>query len=79
MRDEFGNKMQSDANFSAYSDKKILGVKWRPETDEFYFSVDPLSDVVFTKRGLLSKLAALFDLLGLAAAVTVKGKFACQN
>ncbi len=52
----------------------ILGVCWRPKTDVLSFSIFQPSDVTFTRRGLLSKLASVFDPLGLASPVTVQAK-----
>ena len=53
---------------------KILGVCWRPKMDVLSFSIHQPSDITFTRRGLLSKLASVFDPLGLAAPVTVQAK-----
>ena len=30
---------------------KVLGVHWNAETDMFTFKLNPLQDVVYTKRG----------------------------
>ena len=53
----------------------VLGMLWRPNADVLGFrTVWGLDDVVFTRIGLLSLLARLFDPLGLAAPLTVQGK-----
>ena len=58
---------QSDA------ETKILGVFWKPTTDSLTF-IFTKPEVIFTKRGLLSLIAGVFDPLGLAAPMVVKAK-----
>ena len=60
-------------------EKKILGVKWNTETDELTFAVVPIEHVTYTRRGLLSKLAGVFDPLGLASPFIIKAKILTQQ
>ena len=60
-------------------EKKILGVKWNTETDELTFAVVPVEHVTYTRRGLLSKLAGVFDPLGLASPFIIKAKILTQQ
>ena len=60
-------------------EKKILGVKWNTETDELTFAVASVEDVRYTRRGLLSKLAGVFDPLGLASPFIIKAKILTQQ
>ena len=58
---------QSDA------ETKILGVCWKPKTDQLTFVITK-PDLTYTKRGLLSLIAGVFDPLGLAAPLITKAK-----
>ena len=60
-------------------EKKMLGVKWNTETDELTFAVVPIEHVTYTRRGLLSKLAGVFDPLGLASPFIIKAKILTQQ
>ena len=60
-------------------EKKILGVKWNTETDELTFAVVPVEHVTYTRRDLLSKLAGVFDPLGLASPFIIKAKILTQQ
>ena len=51
----------------------ILGLAWSKDEDEVKVVV-PKSEVVSTKRGILSKLAKIFDPLGLLSLRTLQGK-----
>ncbi len=73
--------------------EKVLGTVWHPEEDEFSFNVkdhfsqesshpsdvDLPQPVKLTKRLILSRLAGIFDPIGVAAAVIVKSKIAMQE
>ena len=52
---------------------KVLGVCWKPATDKLTFIITK-PEVTFSKRGLLSLIAGVFDPLGLAAPLVVKAK-----
>lgn len=51
----------------------VLGFTRRPATDNLGFRVW-LADINYTRFGLLSKVAGLFDPLGAAVPITVKAK-----
>lgn len=53
----------------------VLGMSWNPSTDVLGFRpavLDALSDTIFTRIGLLTCVARVYDPLGLAATITVK-------
>ena len=52
---------------------KVLGLKWDKQSDTLKVSF-PLGDVPATKRGILSKLAKIYDPLGLVSPLTLEGK-----
>ena len=58
---------------------KVLGVAWTQEADVFTFRINNTQNVIYTRRGLLSKIAGMFDPLGLAAPATIKGKIGLQR
>ncbi|XP_038056046.1 uncharacterized protein LOC119728039 [Patiria miniata] len=54
--------------------QRSLGVYWSLERDTLTFQVD-LQDKPFSRRGVLSVASSIYDPLGLAAPVTIEGKF----
>ena len=58
---------------------KTLGVKWNANEDEFSFIVKEINLPVYTKRGLLSRIATLFDPLQFLAPYTIRAKMALQE
>lgn len=57
-----------------------LGVKWRPSSDSFTFTVQPSQPShQITKRQLLSELAKVFDPLGFLSPVTINAKLIFQD
>ena len=54
---------------------KLLGMKWNKSTDQLAVVFPDVESKEDTKRTVLSKLASIFDPLGLAAPVTLSGKF----
>ncbi|XP_076678236.1 uncharacterized protein LOC143374185 [Andrena cerasifolii] len=64
----------------ASDDKKTLGLYWKAERDVLGYTikqVEPLQKV--TKRTILSRIAQLFDPLGLLGPVIVQAKILMQN
>ncbi len=57
---------------------RALGLQWNVEEDVFEFKVIDL-DKPETKRGILSTVASLYDLLGFAAPVTLLAKSLLQR
>lgn len=53
---------------------KLLGLWWDKVADTLSVAI-PVEEVVPTKRGILSKLASIYDPMGLVSPVTVQGKF----
>ena len=54
--------------------EKILGVCWKPFTDTLAFRTITTDDTIYTRRGLLKKIATIFDPLGFAAPLTIRAK-----
>lgn len=57
---------------------KILGIEWNPSSDEFLYRVSNLNKK-FTKRGILSDIARLYDPCGFIAPVTFYAKSFMQS
>ncbi|CAB3978871.1 Hypothetical predicted protein [Paramuricea clavata] len=55
------------------NESKLLGLKWEKDKDTLSV-VFPSDPPATTKRGMLSKLARVYDPLGLASPITVSGK-----
>lgn len=58
---------------------KVLGLQWHPTDDFFSCALRLDFPVVYTKRGLLSMIARIFDPLGLFAPATFYGKCIMQR
>lgn len=54
-------------------DQRSLGLCWDLNTDSLTFKVN-VKDKPYTRRGVLSVINSIFDPLGLAAPVTIKGR-----
>ena len=54
-------------------DSKLLGLKWNKQQDTLSVVV-PNEESQHTKRGVLGRLARIYDPLGLVAPVTLEGK-----
>ena len=54
-------------------DSKLLGLKWNKQQDTLSIVV-PNEESQYTKRGVLGKLARIYNHLGLVAPVTLEGK-----
>lgn len=66
-------KQQLSANISGEG-SKILGLKWDKVADTLAITF-PQERAKPTKRGILGKLACIYDPLGLASPTTLQGKF----
>ena len=60
------------------SEDKALGVKWDTEKDTLGFMIK-LVEKPSTRRGLLSMLSSVYDLLGLGAPFVLKGREIIQQ
>jgi hypothetical protein len=58
---------------------KTLGVEWNSAKDVFQFTINSTVCGVLTKRGLLSRIATLFDPLQFLAPFTIRAKMALQE
>jgi len=54
---------------------KILGILWDTRKDTLSYRFDELEPITFTLAGILSKVASVYDPLGVAAPLTVKAKW----
>lgn len=54
--------------------EKVLGIRWTPSRDTLRFTVSGVDEVEYTRVGLTSNVASLFDPQGSAAPLTVKAK-----
>ena len=52
----------------------MLGLFWNTLTDSLGFRVENLEEIEFTRAGIASKVASIFDPLGTAAPLIVKAK-----
>ncbi|CAB4017996.1 Hypothetical predicted protein [Paramuricea clavata] len=60
------------------TNERVLGMTWDPSTDQIRF-YPVIEDIVWTKRGVLRRLAQLFDPMGLLAAFVVRGNILMQE
>ncbi|KAI5641696.1 pao retrotransposon peptidase domain-containing protein [Phthorimaea operculella] len=60
--------------FSSGEVHKVLGIQWDYYTDTFRFTVSPFKVAPPTKRGMLSVIARLWDILGFAAPLILYAK-----
>ncbi|XP_057381574.1 uncharacterized protein LOC130704113 [Daphnia carinata] len=61
-------------SFGDADTEMVLGVIWRPSRDTLSFKISGLNSVVYTRVGLISKVASILYPQGAAAPITVKGK-----
>lgn len=77
-QDQIGT--QSIVSFTPQESLKTLGIVWEPEADKLRFdSKVTHPDKPATKRSMLSSISQLFDPLGLAAPIVVRGKMLMQE
>lgn len=58
---------------------KILGLAWHPDSDYFFCALSLKPSPVFTKRGILSLVTRIFDLLGVFGPVVFLAKSIMQR
>ncbi|XP_043264150.1 uncharacterized protein LOC122404277 [Colletes gigas] len=63
------------------SELKVLGLRWIPSGDYFYFNLQQFQPSAFpmTKRNLFSEIAKLFDPLGWLSPVVIRAKILMQS
>ncbi|XP_032780196.2 uncharacterized protein LOC116918582 [Daphnia magna] len=54
--------------------EKMLGVCWKAQSDILTFQMDHITEVVYTRVGIASKVASLFEPQGMATPMVVKAK-----
>ena len=81
MREAFGAEEEKGTTEVSGKEEglKVLGVVWKKEEDIFTFKIANTKGVIYTRRGMLSKVAGMFDPLGLASPATIKGKIGLQK
>ena len=65
-------------NFEDLPIERVLGIEWCVESDHFQFRTKVNSNP-FTRRGILSTVASIYDPLGLLAPFVLKGKQILQQ
>ena len=68
------NPISPDVLLIDDGNKKVLGVVWNTRDDMLGFRVDNMKEEEYTRVSLTSKVATVFDPLGLAAPLIVKAK-----
>ncbi|KAI5734956.1 hypothetical protein M8J77_012447 [Diaphorina citri] len=58
---------------------KLLGMKWNPTTDVFFYTIMPPDSIGVTKRKILSSVASIYDLNGYLSPVTIWMKIFLQR
>lgn len=61
------------------STQSTLGLQWSPSDDTFQYTISDAEAQPFTKRGIVSKAAQLFDPLGWLTPVVVRAKITIQS
>ncbi|XP_017875755.1 uncharacterized protein LOC108622407 [Ceratina calcarata] len=73
--------LREEESLPAYSELKVLGLRWVPSADYFYFNLTRFqpSATPPTKRSLFSEIAKLYDPLGWLSPVVVRAKILMQS
>jgi hypothetical protein len=61
------------------ADTKTLGLLWNCATDKLKYNISDFSTNPVTKRGILSIIAQIYDLIGLISSIVVRAKIILQN
>nr|CAH7763987.1 unnamed protein product [Callosobruchus chinensis] len=75
------NSQSLDFSLNKEHDSKLLGLSWNSETDTLHYKIlaTPLGQEKVTKRTILSKIATIFDPLGLLGPCIVLAKIFLQK
>ena len=76
--DQASDLRDPDFSLDTVPVQRALGVLWDISTDAFTFKVS-LGEKPFTRRGVLSIINSLYDPLGLAAPVVIRGKLLLRS
>ena len=78
---DIGNRAKEAKEISTNIQSKALGIKWDVTDDSFYYvdKHDGLSESHVTRRIMLSRLASVYDPLGLVLPVLIRGKIFFQE
>ena len=71
-------RLVNNYSFDVSSHERVLGVNWDIKEDQFTFFIN-LPHNPFTKRGLLSTIASLYDPLGFVSPVVLEAKVFLQG
>ncbi|GFQ68640.1 uncharacterized protein TNCT_672631, partial [Trichonephila clavata] len=67
-----------DLSYSSSTETKTLGLLWKPHPDSFAFKISPMTSncdsLIVTKKSVISKIARIFDPLGLIGSVITRPK-----
>ena len=73
------NPTNSEKSIQSDKDPKTLGLSWDPQEDILQYSVKKSSSERVTKRSILSKIAQIFDPLGLVGPAIIRAKIIMQE
>ncbi|XP_067949833.1 uncharacterized protein [Watersipora subatra] len=59
--------------------ERTLGMEWNLQSDSFHFSAPETNNAMITKRNVLSKIAQIYDPMGLISPLILKGKLILQR
>ena len=72
------DKVTINQNTSGLPTTKILGIQWDAQDDQFVYNISSPKKIVYTKRGVLSKVCTIFDPIGFLAPFTIRAKIGIQ-
>ena len=67
-----------DLSINTIPEERALGMNWCPEKDKFKFKVK-LREKTMTRRGILSIISSIYDLLGMVSPYLLDGKKILQQ
>ena len=75
---EIAEQLVHDLSYKTENVERFLGIQWCVTTDRFKFRLT-LPNRPNTRRGIISIVASIYDLLGLIAPFTLRGKHILQT
>ena len=73
------DKVAINPESSGLPTTKIMGIQWNAQADEFVYDISSPKRIVYTKRGVLSKVCTIFDPIGFLAPFTIRAKIGIQR